>query len=473
MCGILGIRSFGETEAKTLAYYAMQALQHRGQESAGIVYHKKGSLQAFSHVKKESVQNLFDGMDMDSSKVSNIVGHTRYSTTGGDLVTNIQPFIFNTELGQISLVHNGNLVNTEEVREKVIAMGMKPNGTTDSELIGLLICRYLAAYSLTNIPSAINFAMSICKGAVSLILATPDTMYGYRDPYGIRPLVVGVYDHKAYVLASETCALDAIGAEYIDSVYPGTTIEITSYYSIHKQDISKPPRRCIFEDIYFSRPDSIDDSYLKDTKDRLSTGRSIYEYRLELGRQLFVEHPADVDLIIGTPDSGIPGAIGYAEASKIPYGEGLIKNKYIGRTFIKPTQEMREQGVRLKLNPIPNVLRGKRIVLIDDSIVRGNTCRRTIRSLRKAGAVEVHMRVTSPPVKHPCYFGMDFPSEKELISNQLDLEGTRKQIGADSLGYLSIESILKATQYEDNHYYDGYGPHTGYCTACFTGEYPV
>jgi len=473
MCGILGIRSFLPTETKTLAYYAMQALQHRGQESAGIVYHKEDSLCAYSHIKQGSVQDLFNGMDMDSNKISNIVGHTRYSTTGGDLVTNIQPFIFTSNKEQISLVHNGNLVNTEEVRAKIISMGVKPNGTTDSELIGLLICRYLAAHPKANIPSAINFAMSICKGAVSLIVATHNRMYGYRDPYGMRPLVLGVYNNHAYVFASETCALDAIGAQYIDSVYPGTTVELSNCYITHKQDISKPPRRCIFEDIYFSRPDSMDDSHLKDTRDKETKARSIYEYRLELGRQLFKEHPADVDLVIGTPDSGVVGAIGYSEASKIKYGEGLIKNKYIGRTFIQPTQEMREQGVKLKLNPIPNVLKGKRIVLIDDSIVRGNTCRRTIKSLRKAGAVEVHMRITSPPVKHACYFGLDFPDTDELVACNMTHEELCSYIGADSLGYLSIEACLKATQYQDNHYYDGFGPDRGYCTACFTGEYPV
>jgi amidophosphoribosyltransferase len=474
VCGILGISNIQENETKTLAYFAMQALQHRGQESAGIVWHPKYSTMAYSAVTQGSVEKLFTNHDMTSNNIQTLIGHTRYSTTGGDTHTNIQPFLFNTSNGFISLVHNGNLTNTELVRTKVIAMGMKPNGTTDSELIGLLIARYLADKPNGGIPSAIKFASEICKGAISLIISANDKMYAYRDSYGIRPLVFGVINDCAYIIASETCALDAVGATYIQDVVPGTVIEIgTSYYQ-HKLDISKPPRRCIFENIYFSRPDSLDtvgEHYDKKNKNHLYP--SIYEYRLELGRRLYKQHPIDADIVIGTPDSGIASAIGYSQESGILYNEGLIKNKYIGRTFIKPTQKMRQQGVKVKLNPIPNILRGKRIVLIDDSIVRGNTCKFTIESLRKAGAIEVHMRVTSPPVTHPCYFGLDFPDTDELAACNMSHNELKEFINADSLGYLSIENCLEATNYIDNHYYDGWGPHSGYCTACFTGEYPI
>ena len=460
MCGVLGIRAFNQCEVKTLAYYSMQALQHRGQESAGVTWFNKHSVAPMSSVAKGSVENVFKDLDVNADRVSTLLGHTRYSTTGGDLVANIQPFIFTVGNQQISLVHNGNLVNTEQVTNIVLGMGLTPKGTTDSELIGLLICRYLAAHPSEDVTAGIQFAMGICKGAVSLIVSTTDTIYAYRDVYGIRPLILGVYETSAYVVASETCALDAIGAEYICTISPGTVVAINDYYFKYVLHEAKPPRKCIFEDIYFSRPDSIRES---------SQSQSIYEYRLELGKLLFKECPADVDLIIGTPDSGIPGAIGYAEASGIPYGEGLIKNKYIGRTFIKPTQAMRQQGVRLKLNPIPNVLKNKRIVLIDDSIVRGNTCKRTIESLRRAGAKEVHMRVTSPPVKHPCYFGLDFPDEDELIACQMNHQELTEFIGADTLGYLSIDACLDATKNQDaTNSID-----TGYCTACFTGKYPI
>lgn len=450
MCGILGIRCIKKIEAKTLAYYAMQALQHRGQESAGIVYHNRNNLKAYIKIKKGSVQSLFNDIDINSEVVSNITGHTRYSTTGGDSIHNIQPFIFDTKIGEISLVHNGNLVNTKKIKERVESMGMKPKGTTDSELIGLLIKIYLERNKDKDICNAIKFAMSICKGAVALIISTHNSIYGYRDSYGIRPLVLGKYNKNTYVLTSETCALDAIGAEYIDNIEAGTVVEIKDNYRIKRIEEEKTVRKCIFEDIYFSRPDSINEE-----------NSSIYEYRLELGRELYREHKANVDLIIGTPDSGIPAAIGYAEASGIPYGEGLIKNKYIGRSFIEPTQEMREQGVKLKLNPIPNVLKGKRIVLIDDSIVRGNTCKRTIECLRKVGVSEIHMRVSSPPVKYPCYFGLDFPDTDELAACNMTKEELKNYIGADSLGYLSINACIKAIK------------NNRYCTACFTGEYPV
>lgn len=301
MCGILGIRSFKETDVKTLSYFAMLALQHRGQQSAGITWYYINNLITYSKKSKGLVEKLYSNLDMNSKNISSLVGHTRYSTTGGDLEENIQPFIFNTVLGEISLVHNGNLTNTKEITAKVLSLNLRPKGTTDSELIGLLITDYLKRDRMSNLIDAIKYAVSTCKGAISLIIGTSDAIYGYRDNYGIRPLVIGKFSDKAYILASETTALDAIGANYIQEVQPGTIVHIKNNIVSIVISNNTNSRKCIFEDIYFSRPDSILSG---------DSNKSIYEYRLELGRQLYKEHPVNVDLIIGTPDSGIPGSIG-------------------------------------------------------------------------------------------------------------------------------------------------------------------
>jgi amidophosphoribosyltransferase len=380
------------------------------------------------------------------------VGHTRYSTTGSSRVVNAQPVVVETRLGSLALVHNGNLINTGVLREELLKHNCNFVSTTDSEMIAVAIA--LEVDEGKDWLEAAISAFYRCTGAFSLVIGTPIGLMGVRDPYGVRPLVIGTLgtNPMRYALASETCALDIIGAEYLREVEPGELVWITEdgMASFHWSQQPKP-KLCIFEMIYFARPDSI------------MEGESLYSYRLRIGKKLAEESPIDADIVIGVPDSGIPAAIGFSQVSRIPYAEGLIKNRYVGRTFIQPTQTMRESGIKMKLNPLKDVLEGKRVIVVDDSIVRGTTSRKIVKALRDAGAIEVHMRISSPPVTHPCFYGIDTDNQDQLIAATKSVAEIAKQIGVDSLAFLSREGMLKATRDDSNNF----------CSACFTGDYPI
>jgi amidophosphoribosyltransferase len=451
-CGVFGVYAPDEDVAK-LTYFGLFALQHRGQESAGIAIFDDGQI----HVHKEMglVSQVFNESILKQLKGTIAIGHNRYSTTGSSHVVNAQPAVLETRLGPVALAHNGNLVNTSQLREKLLEKDCNLVTTTDSEMIVHAIAEEVNS-GQDWLAGAIA-AFHQCIGAFSLTIGTPEGIMGTRDPHGIRPLVIGILPAKAegqpqrYVLASETCALDIIGAEYLRDVEPGELVWITEE-GLSSYHWAKPERKlCIFEMIYFARPDS------------LVHDETLYSYRLRLGRQLAREAPADVDVIIGVPDSGIPAAIGFSQESDIPYAEGLIKNRYVGRTFIQPTQSMRESGIRMKLNPLKDVLTGKRVVMVDDSIVRGTTSRKIVKALRDAGATEVHMRISSPPVTHPCFYGIDTDNQDQLIAATKSIEQIKEQIGVDSLAYLSWEGMLEATGENTNNF----------CSACFTGDYPI
>lgn len=447
-CGVFGVFAPGEDVAK-LTYFGLYALQHRGQESAGIATFDGDKV----HLHKEMglVSQVFNETNLSNLPGNLAIGHTRYSTTGSSRVVNAQPAILDTKLGALALAHNGNLVNTSALREELLH---KDNllTTTDSEVIAFAIAEEIDA-GKEWLDGAIS-AFQRCKGAFSLVIGTPVGMMGVRDPNGIRPLVIGTLDTKEerYVLASETCGLDIIGATYLRDVEPGELVWITSEGLASFHWAQQPQRKlCIFEMIYFARPDSI------------MNNESLYSYRMRIGRQLAKESFIDADIVIGVPDSGIPAAIGFSQASGIPYAEGLIKNRYVGRTFIQPTQTMRESGIRMKLNPLKDVLVGKRVIIVDDSIVRGTTSRKLVKALRDAGATEVHMRVSSPPVTHPCFYGIDTDNQDQLIAATKSVEEIAELLEVDSLAYLSHEGMLQTTK-EDP---------TNFCSACFNGDYPI
>jgi amidophosphoribosyltransferase len=454
-CGIFGLYGPGEEVAR-LAYFGLFALQHRGQESAGIATFDGDGSHCYKHMGL--VSQVFDDHTLKDLPGHIAVGHTRYSTTGSSHVCNAQPAVVPTRLGNLALAHNGNLVNAANLREELIDRNHDLITTTDSEMIAFALAE--AVNDGDDWVSAAEKAFNRCRGAFSLVIGTPDGIIAARDHQGIRPLVLGVLDQDipeegcpaAYVVASETCALDIIGATYIRDIQPGELVWITER-GLSAYQWAEPTQRklCVFEMIYFSRPDSI------------VNGESLYSYRRRLGHQLAKEAPADVDLIMAVPDSGIPAAIGFSQQSGIPYAEGLIKNRYVGRTFIQPTQSMREVGIRMKLNPLRDVLEGKRILIVDDSIVRGTTSRKIVQALRDAGATEVHMRISSPPVTHPCFYGIDTDSQDQLIAATKTTEEIAKQISVDSLAYLSWEGMLAGT-YQDP---------SSFCSACFTGKYPV
>lgn len=448
-CGVFGIYAPGEDVAK-MTYFGLYALQHRGQESAGIAVFDGNQV----HLHKEMglVSQVFNETILQELKGNLAVGHTRYSTTGSSRVVNAQPAVVDTRLGKLALAHNGNLVNTKELREELLRRDCNLVTTTDSEMIAWAIAEEVNE-GKDWLEGAIR-AFHLCQGAFSLTIATPDGLMGVRDPNGIRPLVIGTLDTQPmrYVLASETCGLDIIGAEYLRDVEPGELVWITEEGLASFHWTQQPKRKlCIFEMIYFARPDSI------------MEGESLYSYRLRLGHRLAQESPIAADIVIGVPDSGVPAAIGFSQLSGIPYAEGLIKNRYVGRTFIQPTQTMRESGIRMKLNPLKDVLSGKRVVIVDDSIVRGTTSRKIVRALRDAGAIEVHMRISSPPVTHPCFYGIDTDSQDQLIAATKSVEEIAKQIEVDSLAYLSWQGMLEAAG-EDT---------SSFCSACFTGDYPI
>lgn len=443
-CGIFGIYGPG-LDVSRLTYYGLYALQHRGQESAGIAVSDGGTI--ILHKNMGLVPEVFSDEILGRLTGKMALGHVRYSTTGSSLVLNAQPLMCHYSKGMIALAHNGNLVNAGMLRKRLAEEGSVFQSTIDSEVIVNLIARY----SQKSVEDGIRKTMSKIQGAYSLVVLTEDKLIGIRDPWGVRPLCIGKLG-DAYIITSESCALDTVGAELIRDVEPGEIV-IVSESGLTSYKVAAPTRRCtcIFEFIYFARPDSLIDGYY------------VNEVRREMGRQLAREYPVDVDIVISVPDSGTAAAKGYALERGIPFEEGLMKNRYIGRTFIQPDQAMRDLTVRLKLNPMRNVLRGKRVLIVDDSIVRGTTSGKMVNMLRDAGAGEVHLCVSSPPILWPCYYGIDISDRKELIAAKLPLEEIRKFIGADGLYYLSLEGLLKIFG----------GPAGFFCTACFNGDYPI
>ncbi|MGC1308949.1 MAG: amidophosphoribosyltransferase [Phormidesmis sp.] len=457
-CGVFGVYAPSQ-DVTTLTYFGLYALQHRGQESAGIASFDKGEV----HVHKGMglVSQVFTDDLLKDIPGQWSVGHTRYSTTGSSHAANAQPAVVPTRLGKLALAHNGNIVNVNSLKKELLERDHNLVTTSDSELIAFAL-KEAVNDGMDWVQGAIA-AFKRCEGAFSLVIGTPAGIIAARDPHGIRPLVLGYmgtkeptatengYGTGKFVLASETCGLDIVGATYLRDVEPGELIWIdgSGVKSIHWGKAER--KLCVFEMIYFARPDSV------------FHGESLYSYRKRIGQRLAQESPADVDLVMAVPDSGVPAAIGYSEASGIPYAEGLIKNRYVGRTFIQPTQNMREAGIRMKLNPMRDVLEGKRILIVDDSIVRGTTSRKLVQMLYAAGATEVHMRISSPPVTHPCFFGIDTDSQEQLIAATKTVKEIEAQLGADSLAYLSWEGMLEATGVNVN----------SFCSACFTGNYPI
>ena len=444
-CGVFGIFAPGSDVAR-LTYYGLYALQHRGQESAGIAV-SNGKV-----IKGEKGMGLVSEVFHDTSKLQRLVGdiavgHVRYSTTGSSLLVNAQPLLVRYRNGFLAIVHNGNLVNGGDLRADLEVDGSIFQATTDSEVIAHLIARS----GESDIEAAVKKAVPVIRGAYTFILMTKDKLVGLRDPKGIRPLSLG-RTADGYVLASETCAFDTMGAEFVRDIKPGEMVVIDAD-GVRSEQLfaSDGDSLCVFEFIYFARPDSNLD------------GRNVHTARKQLGRRLAIEHPVDADIVTGVPDSSLSAASGVAEQLGLPYEMGFIKNRYIGRTFIQPTQEIRDLGVKLKLNPVRQIVEGKRVVMVDDSIVRGTTSKHIIQMLRNAGAKEVHVRISSPPVKCSCFYGIDTSASGELIGAELDVPDIAKAIGADSLGYLSEEGMLESIGL----------PKKGFCTACFSGCYPI
>jgi amidophosphoribosyltransferase len=442
-CGVFGI--FGHPEAAKLVYLGLYALQHRGQESCGITVSNGEKL--VSHRAMGLVSDSFDEKEMALLKGSSAIGHVRYSTAGGSQIKNAQPITVEYARGGLAVAHNGNLTNAELLRSELEAYGSIFSTTADSEVVVHLIARS----SGRRFVDTVIDSMKRCQGAYSLLLMNENQVIGVRDPSGFRPLVLGKLGEN-YILASETCALDIVDAEFVRDVEPGEMIILDKLGLVSLKPF-KPSRHalCVFEYVYFARPDS-----------RIF-GEQVDKVRRELGRQLARESGVEADLVIPVPDSGVTAAIGYSEVSKLPFEMGLIRNHYVGRTFIEPSQAIRDFGVKIKLNPVRSILEGKRVVVVDDSLVRGTTSRKIIKMLRSAGAKEVHFRITSPPVTHPCFYGMDFPTRKELIANNMSLEEIKRYLNVDSLSYLSIQGMMKAVNM----------PEEEFCKACFDGQYPV
>lgn len=444
-CGVFGVWAPGEEVAK-LTYFGLYALQHRGQEAAGIAVSDGSGVVVYKDIGL--VAQVFDEPTLASLRGHLAIGHARYSTTGDSTWENSQPTLQSTSAGTtIALAHNGNLVNTADLARRADELGMDRQGSTnDTGLVTML----LAGRPDLSVEAAAMEVLPTVEGAFSFVFMDENTLYAARDPHGVRPLMLGRLE-RGWVVASEQAALDIVGASVVREVEPGELIAIDEY-GLRSQRFAAPdPKGCLFEFVYLARPDAT------------ISGRNVYSTRVEIGRRLAKEHPVEADLVIPSPESGTPAAIGYAEASGIPYGQGLVKNAYVGRTFIQPSQTIRQLGIRLKLNPLRDVVRGKRLVVVDDSIVRGNTQRAIVRMLREAGALEVHVRISSPPVKWPCFYGIDFATGAELLANGMDMDGIRRSIGADSLGYVSLEGLIAASEQPKNRL----------CRACFDGEYPI
>lgn len=443
-CAVFGV--FGHEEAANLTYLGLYALQHRGQEASGIV--SGDGEQFFVHKGLGLVADLYDKSVLDKLPGHMAIGHNRYSTTGGNDLKNVQPLTVNFALGNLALAHNGNLINAQVLRNELEAYGAIFQSTSDSEVIIHLIAHSKADSLLARVIDA----LSRVRGAFSIVLLTDRGLIAARDPYGLRPLCLGRL-RSSWVIASETCAFDLLDAEYVREIEPGELILISdqgleSYRPFPPVD----PAMCVFEYVYFARPDS-----------RIFGGEAVYAIRKAMGRQLAQESWVPADVVIPVPDSGVPAALGYAEGGGIRFETGLIRNHYVGRTFIEPEQSIRHFGVKVKLNAVSEVLRGKRVVVVDDSLVRGTTSRKIVKMIRQAGAREVHMRISSPPIISPCFYGIDTPTKRELVASDHSMEEIRKYITADSLAYLSIEGMLKAAP----------GSPQRYCTACFTERYPI
>lgn len=444
-CGVFGV--FGVKGAPGLSYYGLHALQHRGQESCGIVSYD--SCTGFHTVKGQGlVSEVFNPEKLGTMDGDRSIGHVRYSTAGGNSLANVQPFFFRTHMGGFALAHNGNLVNYVQLRAHLESLGSLFQSTSDSEVLAHLILKCTRDASENSV-SAICEALNMVEGAFSFLILTPERLYACRDKHGFRPLSIASLG-DGYVVSSETCALEATGARFIRDVEPGEVVVIdregihSSRYSVYRHNFM-----CAMEYIYFARPDSVIE------------GRNVHDFRKMSGRLLYEESHVDADIVVGVPDSSLSAAIGYAEASGLPYELGLVKNKYIGRTFIQPSQEMRENGVRMKLSAVRSIVEGKRIILIDDSVVRGTTSRRIVRMLREAGATEVHLRIASPQLIRPCYYGVDISTQEELFCASRSLEQARESLGVDSLAFISKEAMFRS------------GCRSELCLACFTGEYPT
>ncbi|MDB1086001.1 amidophosphoribosyltransferase [Streptomyces sp. ACA25] len=453
-CGVFGVWAPGEEVAK-LAYFGLYALQHRGQESAGIAVSNGSKILVFKDMGL--VSQVFDEASLGSLRGHIAVGHARYSTTGASVWENAQPTFRATGHGSVALGHNGNLVNTAELAGLVAELPgdrgarQRVAATNDTDLVTALLAGQRGEDGgLLTVEQAAPKVLPRVQGAFSFVFMDETTLYAARDPQGVRPLVLGRLE-RGWVVASESAALDIVGASFIREIEPGELIAIDENGLRSSRFADAKPKGCVFEYVYLARPDTD------------IAGRNVYLTRVEMGRKLAAEAPAEADLVIPTPESGTPAAIGYAEASGIPYGMGLVKNSYVGRTFIQPSQTIRQLGIRLKLNPLKEVIQGKRLVVVDDSIVRGNTQRALVRMLREAGAAEVHVRISSPPIKWPCFFGIDFATRAELIANGLSVEEISKSLGADSLAYISLDGMVEATTIAKPNL----------CRACFDGQYPM
>jgi len=443
-CAVFGI--FGHDEAANLTYLGLYALQHRGQEASGIV--SGDGEQFFVQKGMGLVADIYDKHTLDKLPGHMAIGHNRYSTAGGNDLKNVQPLTVNFAFGNLALAHNGNLINAQMLRNELEAYGAIFQSTSDSEVIIHLIAHSRADTLLARVVDA----LSQVRGAFSVVLMTDDKLIAARDPHGLRPLCIGRL-RSSWIVASETCAFDLLDAEYVREVEPGELVVLSdrgleSHHPFGKTD----PAMCVFEYVYFARPDS-----------RIFGANAVYATRKAYGRQLAQESWVPADIVIPVPDSGVPAALGYAEGAGIPFETGLIRNHYVGRTFIEPEQSIRHFGVKVKLNAVSEVLEGKRVVVVDDSLVRGTTSRKIVKMIRNAGAKEVHMRISSPPIVSPCFYGIDTPTKKELIASSHSTEEIRRYITADSLAYLSLDGMLKASP----------GSPTHYCNACFTERYPI
>ncbi len=442
-CGVFGVYAPDEDVAR-LTFFALFALQHRGQESAGIATTDGKKLQVYA--KMGLVSQVFDEDSLSHLTGNIAIGHNRYSTRGSSRVNNVQPIIVGEGKAAIAIAHNGNIINAEHLYEELSDQGYAFHTSTDTEVIANLIL----SSPEKDWVDKIRYAMHRLQGAYSLTIMTNHSVFGVRDPFGIRPLCLGTVN-GGWVIASETCALDHIGASFIREIEPGEIVSITENgVDSYREEVDRRAL-CIFEYIYFARPDST------------INGRLLYLARQAMGERLAEEHPVDADLVMGVPDSATAAGTGYSHRSNIPLGEGLLKNRYVGRTFIEPDQRIRDLGVKLKFNPLPQILEGKRLVVVDDSIVRGTTTPQVVKLLRRAGVKEVHMRICAPPIRYPCFFGVDMATRRELIAAQKTVAEVRDFIGADSLGHLSIDGLIKAVAL----------PKDIFCLACFTGDYPV
>jgi amidophosphoribosyltransferase len=459
-CGVVGIYAPGRHVAR-LAFFGLYALQHRGQESAGIAT-SDGRI-AYSHKGMGLVAQVFTEENLRPLQGHLAIGQNRYSTTGSSNLRNAQPFLIETIHGPLGVAHNGNLTNAQHLRRQLLKHGVGLSSTSDSEVITQLLAAPAGTWAGDDLNGSepdrwvarIRGLMTIAEGAYSLTILTRHAIYGVRDPLGLRPLCIGQLDTGGYVLASESCALHTIGATFVREVEPGEIVRLNgSGLTSFTGKESERRAMCIFEYVYFARPDS------------QFEGQLVHRVRQQLGSQLAREVPVEADIVVGVPDSATPHAIGYSQESGLPYTEGLTKNRYIGRTFIQPDDQLRKIGVSLKYNPLTTNLEGKRVVLIDDSIVRGNTAGPLVQLLRDGGATEVHMRVAAPPVRYPCFMGVDMATFKQLIAHKMDVEGIRQRIGADSLAYLSIAGLDTAVA-------EALGRSTEHCNACFSGNYPI